>query len=111
MARELVAHVRKVTDKPIRHVLLTHYHAVRVLGASGYEERVNVIASDATRGMIEERGRQDAGRAPVRAVPPPRSAGAESRGRARAGVGAGPMSKLIRSPNLRDPDGDRKSVV
>jgi glyoxylase-like metal-dependent hydrolase (beta-lactamase superfamily II) len=59
MAKELVAHVRKVTDKPIRHVLLTHYHAVRVLGAAGYEERVNVIASDATRDMIVERGRQD----------------------------------------------------
>ena len=59
MAKELVAHVRKVTDKPIRHVLLTHYHAVRVLGASGYEERVNVIASDATRDMIVERGKQD----------------------------------------------------
>ena len=59
MAKELVAHVRKVTDKPIRHVLLTHYHAVRVLGTAGYEERVNVIASDVTREMIVERGRQD----------------------------------------------------
>lgn len=59
MAEELVAHVREVTDKPIRHVLLTHYHAVRVLGTAGYEERVNVIASDATRDMIVERGAQD----------------------------------------------------
>lgn len=59
MAKELVAHIRKVTDKPIRHVLLTHYHAVRVLGAAGYEERVNVIASDVARGMIVERGQQD----------------------------------------------------
>jgi glyoxylase-like metal-dependent hydrolase (beta-lactamase superfamily II) len=59
MARELVAHTRKLTDKPIRHVLLTHYHAVRVLGVAGYEERVNVIASDVTWGMIEERGQQD----------------------------------------------------
>ncbi len=59
MAKELVAHIRKVTDKPIRHVLLTHYHAVRVLGTAGYEERVNVIASDVTRGMIVERGAQD----------------------------------------------------
>jgi glyoxylase-like metal-dependent hydrolase (beta-lactamase superfamily II) len=59
MARELVAHIRKVTDKPIRHVLLTHYHAVRVLGTAGYEERVNVIASDVTYGMIVERGQQD----------------------------------------------------
>jgi glyoxylase-like metal-dependent hydrolase (beta-lactamase superfamily II) len=59
MAKELVAHIRKVTDKPIRHVLLTHYHAVRVLGTAGYEERINVIASDVTRGMIVERGAQD----------------------------------------------------
>ena len=59
MAKELVAHIRKVTDKPIRHVLLTHYHAVRVLGVAGYEERVNVIASDVTREMIVERGQQD----------------------------------------------------
>ncbi len=59
MAQELVAHIRKVTDKPIRHVLLTHYHAVRVLGVAGYEQRVNVIASDVTRDMIVERGQQD----------------------------------------------------
>jgi glyoxylase-like metal-dependent hydrolase (beta-lactamase superfamily II) len=59
MAGELVARIRKITDKPIRHVLLTHYHAVRVLGVAGYEERVNVIASDVTRGMIVERGQQD----------------------------------------------------
>ena len=59
MARDLVAHIRTVTDKPIRHVLLTHYHAVRVLGVAGYDERVNVIASDVTRDMIVERGRQD----------------------------------------------------
>ncbi|CEJ16136.1 Beta-lactamase precursor [bacterium YEK0313] len=59
MAKELVARIRAVTDKPIRHVLLTHYHAVRVLGASGFEERVNVIASDVARDMIVERGAQD----------------------------------------------------
>ncbi len=59
MAEELVTRIRAVTDKPIRHVLLTHYHAVRVLGTAGFEERVNVIASDATRDMIVERGAQD----------------------------------------------------
>lgn len=59
MAGDLVAKVREVTDKPIRHVLLTHYHAVRVLGVSGYPDRVNVIASDVARAMIVERGRQD----------------------------------------------------
>lgn len=59
MAKELVARIRAVTDKPIRHVLLTHYHAVRVLGAAGFEERVNVIASDVARDMIVERGAED----------------------------------------------------
>jgi glyoxylase-like metal-dependent hydrolase (beta-lactamase superfamily II) len=59
MAGDLVARVREITDKPIRHVLLTHYHAVRVLGVAGYPDRVNVIASDVARAMIVERGQQD----------------------------------------------------
>ncbi|WP_376095820.1 MBL fold metallo-hydrolase [Roseomonas sp. CCTCC AB2023176] len=58
MARDVIARIRAVTDKPIRHVVLTHYHAVRVLGASGYEG-AEVIASDATRDLIVERGQQD----------------------------------------------------
>jgi glyoxylase-like metal-dependent hydrolase (beta-lactamase superfamily II) len=58
MARELVAHVRTVTDKPIKYVLLTHYHAVRVLGASAYGAE-HVIASRGTLEMIRERGEQD----------------------------------------------------
>jgi len=36
MAREVIRRIRKVTSKPIRYVVLTHYHAVRVLGASAY---------------------------------------------------------------------------
>ena len=58
MAADVIARIRTVTDKPVRHVVLTHYHAVRVLGASGYEG-AEVIASDATRALIEERGQQD----------------------------------------------------
>jgi glyoxylase-like metal-dependent hydrolase (beta-lactamase superfamily II) len=58
MAQEVIARVRRVTDKPIRYVLLTHYHAVRVLGASAYSG-AEILASDATRGLIVERGRQD----------------------------------------------------
>ena len=58
MARDVIARIRKVTDKPIRHVVLTHYHAVRVLGASGYEG-AEIIASDVTRELIVERGQQD----------------------------------------------------
>jgi glyoxylase-like metal-dependent hydrolase (beta-lactamase superfamily II) len=58
MAREVIRRIRKVTSKPIRYVVLSHYHAVRVLGASAYKAE-QVIASDATLGMIRERGAQD----------------------------------------------------
>ena len=58
MAADVIARIRMVTDKPVRHVVLTHYHAVRVLGASGYVG-AEVIASDVTRDMIAERGQQD----------------------------------------------------
>jgi glyoxylase-like metal-dependent hydrolase (beta-lactamase superfamily II) len=58
MAHDVITRVRQVTDKPIRYVLLTHYHAVRVLGASAYQD-AEVLASDATRDLIVERGQQD----------------------------------------------------
>jgi glyoxylase-like metal-dependent hydrolase (beta-lactamase superfamily II) len=58
MAEGVIERVRKVTDKPIKYVLLTHYHAVRVLGASGYPGAA-ILSSDATLGMIAERGKQD----------------------------------------------------
>lgn len=58
MARQLVDLIRTVTDKPIKYVVLTHYHAVRVLGASAYGAE-HTIASAATRALIAERGRHD----------------------------------------------------
>jgi glyoxylase-like metal-dependent hydrolase (beta-lactamase superfamily II) len=58
MALEIIKRVRAVTDKPIKYVLLTHYHAVRVLGASAYQD-AEILASDVTRGQIAERGQQD----------------------------------------------------
>jgi glyoxylase-like metal-dependent hydrolase (beta-lactamase superfamily II) len=58
MASEVIARVAKVTDKPIKYVLLTHYHAVRVLGASAFKG-AEILASDTTRGLIAERGKQD----------------------------------------------------
>jgi glyoxylase-like metal-dependent hydrolase (beta-lactamase superfamily II) len=58
MAADVIARIRTVTDKPIKHVVLTHYHAVRVLGASAYKG-AEVIASDVARAMIVERGQQD----------------------------------------------------
>lgn len=58
MAREVQARIATVTDAPVRQVVLTHYHAVRVLGASGYPAHA-VICSEATRDLIGERGQQD----------------------------------------------------
>ena len=58
MARGVVEKVRTVTDKPIKHVVLSHYHAVRVLGASGYGAS-SVIASSETHRLIKARGQQD----------------------------------------------------
>lgn len=59
MAEAVIERVRSVTDKPITHVLLSHYHAVRVLGASAYRQAKTIIASDATRALIVERGQFD----------------------------------------------------
>jgi len=61
MARHLIAEIRGITDKPIKYVVLSHYHAVRVLGASAYkaEGGQEVIASRGTYELIIERGEQD----------------------------------------------------
>ena len=61
MAQGLIQAIRSVTDKPIRHVVLTHYHAVRVLGASAYAAHgaVNIFASRGTLELIAERGQAD----------------------------------------------------
>lgn len=61
MAQALIAHIRSVTDLPIKYVVLSHYHAVRVLGASAYmaEGAQQIIASRGTYELIVERGAQD----------------------------------------------------
>ncbi|MCO6184660.1 MBL fold metallo-hydrolase [Rhizobium sp. L1K21] len=58
LARKVMECVRSVTDKPISHLVLTHYHAVRVLGASAYGAR-EIIMSDVAASMVEERGQED----------------------------------------------------
>ncbi|NUO87511.1 MAG: MBL fold metallo-hydrolase [Cupriavidus sp.] len=61
MAQDLIARIRTITDKPIKYVVLSHYHAVRVLGASAYfaEGAQQIIASRGTYEMIVERGEAD----------------------------------------------------
>jgi glyoxylase-like metal-dependent hydrolase (beta-lactamase superfamily II) len=58
MAKDVIRRIRTVTDKPIRYVVLSHYHAMRVLGASAYGAR-EIIASHTTYEMIRERGKED----------------------------------------------------
>ncbi|MDR6156401.1 glyoxylase-like metal-dependent hydrolase (beta-lactamase superfamily II) [Acidovorax delafieldii] len=58
MAQDVIRRIREVTDKPIQYVLLSHYHAVRVLGASAYGAE-HIIASEDTRDLIVERGQFD----------------------------------------------------
>ncbi|PKP75878.1 MAG: MBL fold metallo-hydrolase [Alphaproteobacteria bacterium HGW-Alphaproteobacteria-6] len=58
LARKVIEKVREVTDKPITHLALTHYHAVRVLGASAYGAR-EILMSDKARAMVAERGAED----------------------------------------------------
>jgi len=58
MAKSVIERVRTVTDKPIKYVVLSHYHAVRVLGASAYQAQ-GIVASQETRRLIAERGKQD----------------------------------------------------
>ncbi len=57
-ARDWLNELRRHTDKPVRYLILTHYHAVRVLGASAFEADA-IIASSATSDLIAERGSQD----------------------------------------------------
>ena len=54
----MIEHVRAVTDKPIRYLTLTHYHAVRVLGASAYGAS-RIVMSEKARAMVAERGQED----------------------------------------------------
>src|SRR5215510_5447449 len=58
MAQDVIRRIRAVTDKPIKYVVLTHYHAVRVLGASAYGAQ-EIIASQDTYDLIVERGEAD----------------------------------------------------
>ena len=58
MAQDVIRRIREVTDKPIKYVVLSHYHAVRVLGASAYRPE-HIIASKDTYELIVERGEAD----------------------------------------------------
>lgn len=57
-ARDWLARLREHTDKPVRYLVLSHYHAVRTLGASAFDA-AEIITHTRTGELIEERGEQD----------------------------------------------------
>src|SRR5215207_739498 len=56
-ARDWLAKLREHTDKPVKYLVLSHYHAVRVLGASAFDAEI-IVSSEQTKHLIEERGQQ-----------------------------------------------------
>lgn len=58
LASKVIEKIRSVTDKPIKYVVLSHYHAVRVLGASAYNAS-EIIMSERSRAQVVERGQED----------------------------------------------------
>lgn len=50
--------IERVTDKPIRHLVLTHFHVDSGLGAAAFEPG-DILSSDLTSRMIASRGEDD----------------------------------------------------
>jgi glyoxylase-like metal-dependent hydrolase (beta-lactamase superfamily II) len=58
MAQRWIDVIRTFTDLPFGDLVLTHYHAVRVLGAAAFHPR-RIVAHANTAAWIEERGMAD----------------------------------------------------
>jgi glyoxylase-like metal-dependent hydrolase (beta-lactamase superfamily II) len=67
MAGRWLERLREHTAKPVRYLVLSHYHAVRTLGAAAFDATA-IVAHEQTAHLIAERGEQDwaseAGRMP-----------------------------------------------
>ncbi|GLZ79137.1 MBL fold metallo-hydrolase [Actinorhabdospora filicis] len=67
MAGRWLERLRERTGKPVRYLVLSHYHAVRTLGAAAFGAQ-EIVAHERTRFLIGERGAEDwaseAGRMP-----------------------------------------------
>jgi glyoxylase-like metal-dependent hydrolase (beta-lactamase superfamily II) len=57
-ARRWLDRLRERTDKPVRYLVLSHYHAVRTLGASAFGA-AEIVTHTQTRRLIAERGKED----------------------------------------------------
>lgn len=57
-ARDWLTRLCEYSDKPVRYLVLSHYHAVRVLGASAFDAEA-IVAHEKTYDLIAERGKED----------------------------------------------------
>ncbi|MET1415063.1 MBL fold metallo-hydrolase [Roseibium sp. HPY-6] len=57
-AGKVLEKVREKTDKPVKQVVLTHFHADSTLGATAFEAG-EIVASDLTRRMMDTRGAEE----------------------------------------------------
>ncbi|WP_305985082.1 MBL fold metallo-hydrolase [Roseibium sp. MMSF_3544] len=57
-AGRVLKKVRALTDKPVKQIVLTHFHADNTLGAPAFEPG-EILASDLTRRMMDTRGPED----------------------------------------------------
>ena len=57
-AQDWLDKLREHTDKPVKYLILSHYHAVRVLGAAAFNAET-ILTHENTRILINERGKQD----------------------------------------------------
>jgi cyclase len=58
-AREVIAQIKRLTDKPVTHLVITHLHGDHFQGAEAYVNAwpgVQIISTQATRDGIESRG-------------------------------------------------------
>jgi glyoxylase-like metal-dependent hydrolase (beta-lactamase superfamily II) len=58
-AREVIAQIKRLTDKPVKHLVITHLHGDHFQGAEAYVKAwpgLQIISSQSTRDGIEGRG-------------------------------------------------------
>jgi cyclase len=58
-AREVITAIKRITDKPVKFLVITHFHGDHFQGAQAYLSEwpgVEVLSSDATRESIAKRG-------------------------------------------------------
>ena len=58
LASKVLEKIGTLTDKPVKQVVLTHFHADSTLGAHAFEAG-EIVASDLTRRMMDTRGAED----------------------------------------------------